>query len=329
MKVLVTGGAGYIGSHTVRELISQGYEVVVLDSLEYGNPASLLGQVRLVQGDIGDAGLLDELLQAEKFDGVLHFAGYKNPGESVAHPDKYFLNNVTKTQVLLDALIRNNTNNFIFSSSCSVFGTPQNLPATEDNNPFNPESPYAESKFMVERILKWYDRAYNFRSVSLRYFNAAGASLDGKIGEDWRVTLNLVPLVMKAAVGVAPKVQIFGTDYPTRDGSGVRDFIHVLDLAEAHVKALEFIRETGKTTAYNLGTGEGTTVKEVIAATKRISGVDFKAEEVARRPGDPVAIWADTSRAERELHWKAKYGLEEIITTAWNWHKNHPNGYES
>ena len=327
MKILVTGGAGYIGAHTVRELIGRGYEVVVVDSLEFGYVAALLGQAKFIQGNIADSALLDKVFGEEKPEAVIHFAAYKSAGESVHLPSRYFQNNVEGTRHLLDAMVKHKINYFIFSSSCSVFGTPLNLPASETNNPFNPESPYAESKFMVERMLKWYEGAYGLRSVSLRYFNAAGASLDSKIGEDWKVTLNLVPLVLKAAIGQAPKVQVFGTDYPTPDGSCIRDYIHVIDLAVAHVLSLEHVQQTNKTTAYNLGTGTGSSVKEVINTAKRITGVDFLAEEVARRAGDPVAIWADTSLAEKELGWKAQYGLEEIIQTAWNWHKSHPNGY--
>jgi len=327
VKILVTGGAGYIGAHTVRELIGRGYEVVVVDSLEFGYVAALLGQAKFIQGNIADSALLDKVFGEEKPEAVIHFAAYKSAGESVHLPSRYFQNNVEGTRHLLDAMVKHKINYFIFSSSCSVFGTPLNLPASETNNPFNPESPYAESKFMVERMLKWYEGAYGLRSVSLRYFNAAGASLDSKIGEDWKVTLNLVPLVLKAAIGQAPKVQVFGTDYPTPDGSCIRDYIHVIDLAVAHVLSLEHVQQTNKTTAYNLGTGTGSSVKEVINTAKRITGVDFLAEEIARRAGDPVAIWADTSLAEKELGWKAQYGLEEIIQTAWNWHKSHPNGY--
>ncbi|MEI7556929.1 UDP-glucose 4-epimerase GalE [Candidatus Chlorohelix sp.] len=328
MKILVTGGAGYIGAHTVRELVNRGYEVVVLDNMEYGYEKALLGQAKLVLGNIADSALLDSLFQAEKPDGVMHFAAYKNVGESVANPSKYFNNNVTGTLSLLDAMVRNNINHFIFSSSCSVYGTPQNLPASETNNPFNPESPYALSKYMVEQILKWYDHSFGLRSISLRYFNAAGASFDSKIGEDWTMSLNLVPVVLKAALGVTPKVLIFGNDYPTRDGTCVRDYIHVVDLADAHVSALAHLKATNLTTSYNLGTGEGSTVQEVVDLAKRISGVDFVAEVVPRRLGDPVGIWADTSKAEVELNWKAKYGLEEIIRTAWEWHSSHPNGYK-
>ncbi|MBN9386770.1 MAG: UDP-glucose 4-epimerase GalE [Chloroflexi bacterium] len=329
MKVLVTGGAGYIGSHTVRELVNLNHEVIVLDSLELGHPqlAQAAGASKLVQGNTADAALLDNLFSQEQIEAVIHFAAYKNAGESVTNPGKYFTNNVAGTQSLLDAMLRHNIKHFIFSSSCAIFGTPQNVPVSETNNFFNPESPYGESKLMAEKVMKWYDVAYGLKSINLRYFNAAGASLDGKLGEDWSVTLNLVPLVMKAALGKAPSVKIFGTDYPTPDGTCIRDYIHVVDLAVAHVRALEYLQEYNQSNQYNLGTGQGSSVKQVIDTTKRISGTDFKVEEVARRPGDPVAIWADSSKAERELMWKAKYDLETIIQTAYEWHKNHPEGY--
>jgi UDP-glucose 4-epimerase len=329
LKVLVTGGAGYIGSHTVRELVNLNHNVIVLDSLELGHPqlAEAAGASRLVQGNTADAALLDNLFSQEQIEAVIHFAAYKNAGESVTNPGKYFTNNVAGTQSLLDAMLRHNIKHFIFSSSCAIFGTPQNVPVSETNNFFNPESPYGESKLMAEKVMKWYDVAYGLKSINLRYFNAAGASLDGKLGEDWSVTLNLVPLVMKAALGKAPSVKIFGTDYPTPDGTCIRDYIHVVDLAVAHVRALEYLQEYNQSNQYNLGTGQGSSVKEVIETTRRISGNDFKVEEVARRPGDPVAIWADSSKAERELMWKAKYDLDTIIKTAYEWHKNHPEGY--
>jgi UDP-glucose 4-epimerase len=326
MKVLVTGGAGYIGSHTVRELLARGHEVVVLDTLERGNPQSLLNAVPLIQGDTDDGNLLDKVFSEHKPDAVMHFAAYKAPGESMAEPTKYFRNNVSGTLSLLEAMLRHDCRYIVFSSSCSVFGTPKNLPVTEDA-PFGPESVYGETKLMVETMLRWLDKTTNLRSVSLRYFNASGASLDNKIGEDWTVTANLIPLVMKAAVGKTPSVSIFGTDYPTKDGTAIRDYIHVVDLAVAHVKAIEHVAQTNESTAYNLGTGVGSTVKEVVDTTKRISGIDFKVELAARRPGDPVAIWADSSKAQRELDWKPQYNLEAIIRTAWKWHSTHPDGY--
>ena len=328
MKILVTGGAGYIGAHAVRQLIEKGYEAIVLDNLEYGHPEALLGKAKLFVGSISDTALLDKIFEEEKPEAVMHFAAYKSVGESMQKPSRYFHNNVEGTLYLLDSMVKRQIKYFIFSSTCAIFGTPENLPASETNNPFDPQSPYPESKLMVEKILKWYDHAYGLRSVCLRYFNAAGASFDGQIGEDWTMTLNLVPLVMKAAVGVTPKVQVFGSDYPTSDGTCIRDYIHVVDLAEAHVLSLQKLMQTNETTAYNLGTGKGSSVKEVIDTAKRISGVDFYVEEVDRREGDAVAIWADSSKAELELNWKAQYGLEEIIQTAWNWHKNHPKGYQ-
>ncbi len=329
MKVLVTGGAGYIGSQTVRELVNLNHEVVVLDSLELGHRelAQAAGASKLVEGNTADAALLDKLFEREQVGAVIHFAAYKNAGESVEKPGKYFTNNVAGTQSLLDAMVRHDIKHFIFSSSCAIFGTPQNVPVSETNNPLAPESPYGESKVMAEEVLKWYDVAFGLKSINLRYFNAAGASLDGKLGEDWSVTLNLIPLVMKAALGKAPSVKVFGTDYPTPDGTCIRDYIHVVDLALAHVRALEYLQQFDRSNQYNLGTGQGSSVRQVIDTTKRISGNDFKVEEVGRRPGDPVAIWADSSKAERELNWKARYDLETIIKTAYEWHKAHPDGF--
>ena len=325
MKVLVTGGAGYIGSHTVRELTARGYDVVVLDTLELGNRQSVLN-VPFVQGDIRDAARLDQIFQQEKPEGVIHFAAYKAPGESMSEPAKYFRNNVTGTLTLIETMMKHDCNALIFSSSCSIFGTPKQLPVTEDA-PFGPESVYGESKLMVETMLRWFDKISGFRSVSLRYFNASGASLDNVIGEDWTRTGNLIPLVMKAALGKSPSAKIFGTDYPTPDGTAVRDYIHVVDLAIAHVQALEYVLRTGKSTAYNLGTGIGSSVKEVVDLTKQISGIDFKVEVLPRRPGDPVAIYADNRKAQAELEWKTQYNLEDIVRTAWRWHSTHPNGF--
>lgn len=326
MKVLVSGGAGYIGSHTVRELENSGYNVVVLDSLELGHPAAVKG-TKLIKGSITDAALLDRIFQEEKPQAVMDFAAYKAAGESVADPIKYFRNNVVGPLTLLETMVKYEVPYYIFSSSCSIFGTPHNLPAGETNNPFAPESPYGESKLAVEKILGWFDRAYNLRYVALRYFNAAGAALDNSVGEDWTNTYNLIPLVMKAALGVTPSIKVFGTDYPTPDGTAVRDYIHVVDLAKAHVKALDYLRRTNASNTFNLGTGKGSSVQEVIDTALRVSQRDLKVERVARRPGDPAAIWADASRAERELGWKAEYDLETIINTAWNWHSQHPDGF--
>ncbi len=321
MKVLVTGGAGYIGSHTVYELSKSGYDVIVLDTLELGSKQAV-GDAKLYEGSITDDALLERIFTNEKPAAVIHFAAYKAPGESMLVPGKYFRTNVNGTLSLLETMVRHNVRSIVFSSSCSIFGTPQSLPVAEDA-PFHPESVYGESKLMCETLLKWYDRTLNVRYAALRYFNAAGASLDNTIGENWAYTQNLIPLVMKAAVGRAPSITVFGTDYPTPDGTGIRDYIYVVDLAVAHVKALEYIMSTDSSTAYNLGTGKGHSVQEVIDAAKRISGRNFKVEYGLRRPGDPAAIYADCSKAERELGWKAQYGLETILETAWKWHSTH------
>jgi UDP-glucose-4-epimerase GalE len=325
MKVLVTGGAGYIGSHTVRALVERDHDVVVLDTLELGSKQAV-GNVQLYQGSVTDDALLDRVFTQEKPEAVIHFAAYKAPGESMRVPGKYFRTNMGGTLSLLEAMVQHNVHPIVFSSSCSIFGTPQTLPVAEDA-PFHPESVYGESKLMCETLLKWYDQAQNIRYAALRYFNAAGASLDNAIGENWNYTQNLIPLVMKAALGSTPSITVFGTDYPTPDGTCIRDYIHVVDLAVAHVKALEYIIQTDSSTAYNLGTGKGNSVQEVIDATRRISGRDFKVEYGPRRPGDPTAIYADCSKAERELGWKTQYGLEAILETAWRWHSTHPYGY--
>lgn len=321
MRVLVTGGAGYIGSHTVRELVSRGHEVVVLDTLERSHRPAVL-PARLVQGNVTDSVLLQRLFREERFDAVMHFAAYKAPGESMQRPTAYFHNNVGGFLSLLHAMVEANIRFCIFSSSCSIFGNPAHLPVGEDAAT-HPESVYGESKLMGERLLYWFDQTHQLKSISLRYFNAAGASLDNVLGEDWTVTSNLIPLVMKAALGVVPSVKLFGTDYPTPDGTAIRDYIHVVDLAVAHVEALERLQRTSQSTAYNLGTGKGRSVREVIELTKRISGVDFRVEFAPRRPGDPAAIWADSSKAERELEWRAHYDLDTIVQTAWTWHKTH------
>jgi UDP-glucose 4-epimerase len=325
VKVLVTGGAGYIGSHTVRALRASGHNVVVIDTLERGHRQALLG-APLFQGDIANRAYLDRIFREERPEAVIHFAAYKAPGESMTEPTKYFENNVHGMLILLDVMTQHHVDSIIFSSSCSIFGAPAHLPVTEDM-PYQPESVYGETKLIGERLLKWFDVTRGLKSISLRYFNAAGASLDNVIGEDWTTTTNLIPLVMKAAVGKAPAIKIFGTDYPTRDGTAIRDYIHVVDLATAHVKALEHLVSTHSSTAYNLGRGIGYTVQEVIDTARRVSGVDFRVERVERRPGDPVAVWADNSKAERELGWQADYDLETMLRTAWNWHSTHPNGF--
>ena len=318
MTVLVTGGAGYIGAHTTRALVAAGHDVVVLDSLELGK-RSMVGKVPLVVGNIADEGLVAAVVAEHGVDSCIHFAAYKAAGESMEQPGRYFANNVGGTNALLSSLQRSGVNAVVFSSTCAVYGTPEHLPVTEET-PVHPESPYGESKLLVERILAWYEACHGLRSMRLRYFNAAGAAADGTIGEDWAMTLNLVPLAMKALLGARPPLAIFGTDYPTRDGTAIRDYIHVDDLADAHVRALEHLLGGGAGATLNLGTGTGSTVREVLAAAERAAGRPVPAEEVDRRPGDPAAIWADTKRAEALLGWRATRSLDEIVGSAWAWH---------
>jgi len=318
MKVLVTGGAGYIGSHTVHELVERGYEVVVVDTLELSDKRSVRN-VSLRAGSVTDAAFLDAVFEQEKPEAVIHFAAYKAPGESMSEPTKYFRNNVEGLVTLLDTMVHHNVRSIVFSSSCSIFGNPEHLPVTEDA-PRGPESVYGETKLMGETVLKWYDVTKRIRSSALRYFNASGASLDGSIGENWNLTHNLIPLVMKAAAGYSEAITVFGTDYATPDGTAIRDYVHVVDLGVAHVKALEQLMREDRSTTYNLGTGTGNSVQEVVTAAKRVTGVDFKVIYGPRRPGDPAAVWADCTKAEGELGWKAQYGLETILETAWRWH---------
>ncbi len=325
MTVLVTGGAGYIGSHTVRTLLAEGRKVVVLDSLEYGHRAALL-DAELVVGNVRDRALVTELCRSHGVTQVVHFAAYKAVGESMEQPDRYWLNNVAGSVDLVEAMLAAGVNEIVFSSSCSVNGNPAIVPLTEDA-PIAPESVYAETKAMVERILGWYGVTHGVRAVSLRYFNAAGASADAAIGEDWSRSQNLVPLVMKATLGKRPPVPVFGTDYPTADGTCIRDYIHVDDLSDAHIRALGYLRDGGSTVALNLGTGIGTSVFDIIHATERISGQVVPYEVAPRRAGDPVVTYADPTKVHATLGWAATRSLDDIIESAWRWHSTHPDGF--
>ena len=325
MSILVTGGAGYIGSHTVARLVEAGRDVVVVDTLELGHPAAI-GDVPLVQADVADRAAITSVIETYNVDAVIHFAAYKSVGESMADPGRYFANNVGGTNALLDALRRAGVDRFVFSSTCAVYGTVDRL-QIDETYPVRPESPYGESKALVERILAWYDLCHGTRSVSLRYFNAAGASLDASIGEDWSVSINLIPLVMKTLLGRQKRLQVYGTDYPTPDGTNIRDYVHVVDLAEAHLRAVEYLEQGGATTAVNLGTGTGSSVFDVIEAARRASGRDIEPELVSRRAGDAVALYADPARAKALLGWTARFGLDDIVTSAWRWHSTHPDGY--
>ncbi len=318
MTVLVTGGAGYIGSHTVRALTAAGRDVVVLDSLELSTADSVIG-APLVVGDIHDADVVERVCRDHGVDSLVHFAAYKSVGESMERPARYWHNNVDGTVTLIEAVLRAGVHDVVFSSSCSVYGTPPAVPVVE-TAPIAPESVYAETKATVERVLRWYEVTNGLRSMSLRYFNAAGASFDGLIGEDWTYSVNLVPLVMKAVLGAGPPVQVFGSDYPTPDGTCIRDYIHVDDLAAAHVKALDHLDAGGPSGAVNVGTGVGSSVLEVIRATESVAARPVPHEITARRAGDPVATFADPTTSRDLLGWEARHGLTEIVETAYRWH---------
>ncbi len=318
--VLVTGGAGYIGSHTVRALRAVGRDVVVLDSLELGTADAVI-DAPLVVGDITDRGLVADTCTEHGVTQVVHFAAYKSVGESMEQPSKYWRNNVAGSAELFEACLAAGAREVVFSSSCSVYGTPETVPVTEDER-IAPESVYADTKATVERMLRWYGTTHDMRSVSLRYFNAAGASFDGRIGEDWEFSINLIPVVMKALLLGDRKLQVFGDDYETPDGTCIRDYIHVEDLADAHVKALDYLAGGGDTVEVNVGTGTGSTVMDVIRTAEQVSESEVPHEIVGRRAGDPSATYADPGFAERTLGWRAEHGLDAIVRSAYDWHRS-------
>jgi len=322
MAVLVTGGAGYIGSHTVALLTQQQRDVVVLDSLELGTK-SRIGTVPFFQGNISDERLIEKICKKHDITEVIHFAAYKAVGESMEQPLRYYNNNVGGTIDLVRALLANGVERMGFSSSAAVYGNPASVPVTEDS-PLLPESVYAETKAVMERFLVSCD-AIGMRSVSLRYFNAAGASADSSIGEDWTMSQNLVPLVMKAILGFSGPLNVFGNDYPTPDGTCIRDYIHVEDLADAHIKALDYLEQGGASLACNVGTGRGTSVLEVINIAEQVSGRKVPHVVTSRRAGDPTSVYADPTLVRALLGWKANRDLRDIITSAWNWHSKIEN----
>lgn len=320
MRILVVGGAGYIGSHMTKMLVETANEVVVLDSLVSGFRDAVLGG-RLLVGDLADRALLDQVFSAHRFDGVMHFASSIQVGESVRQPAKYYRNNVANTLNLLEAMVRHGVGRLIFSSSAAIFGEPERLPIDEAH-PVRPLSPYGRSKWMVEQALADYERAYGLRYVTLRYFNAAGADPLGMLGERHKPETHLIPLVLRAASGRRRAVEIFGADYPTPDGTCIRDYVHVVDLCRAHLLALERLMDGGASGAYNLGNGSGFSVQEVIDAAQKVTGRTIAVKTAPRREGDPARLVADAARARRELCWRPVYpALETIVAHAWAWEK--------
>jgi UDP-glucose-4-epimerase GalE len=326
MRILVTGGAGYIGSHAVRLFLSRGHDVWVYDTLSAGHTAAVPAE-RLIVGDLAELPRLDHTLVTRRIEAVVHFAASALVGESVTNPSKYYQNNLVNSVQLLDALRRHGIGRFVFSSTCATYGIPLKVPITEDEKQV-PINPYGNTKLAVEHALADYARAYSWGFAALRYFNAAGASPAGDIGEDHDPESHLIPLVLQAVLGQRPAVTIFGNDYPTPDGTCIRDYIHVDDLAEAHLLALEALAP-GKHLYYNLGTGRGYSVKEVIRAAEEVTGKPVPVRDGPRREGDPPVLVAASEKVQRELGWRPRYtDLRAVVETAWNWHRSHPKGYD-
>lgn len=325
MKILITGGAGYIGSHTTAELLKQGHNITVFDNLVCGHKQSIT--CPLVIGDLLNKNEINTVFEKSNFDGVIHFAAYALAGESMNEPGKYFENNILGGLNLLEAMKKHGVNKIIFSSTCAQYGFPEKLPVTEEEDK-KPVSVYGESKLMFETILQWYDSLFGIKNICLRYFNACGASLDGSIGEDHDPETHIIPIAIQTALGQREKFVIFGNDYKTPDGTNIRDYVHVLDLADAHIRALVYLAGDNESNFFNVGTGTGYSNKEIIEMVKEISGVDFPVETGPRRSGDPDAVYADNTKIKKALSWEPKYSdLETIIKTSWNWHKTHPQGY--
>lgn len=326
MRIFVTGGAGYVGSHTVRRLVAAGHDVTVFDNLVAGHEQAVDPKAAFVKGDLADRQRLIELLAGGRFDAVIHFAAFLNVGESVEQPLMYYRNNVVNTLHLLEAMQLGGVKRLVFSSTCAVFGVPERLPIVEDL-PKAPINPYGATKLTVERMLQDSATAWGLGAVALRYFNASGASADARIGEDHSPELHLIPLILQVALGQRESIKVFGTDYPTPDGTCIRDYIHVDDLASAHQLAIEGLKP-GVFEAFNVGTGSGASVREVIDACRRITGHAIPAVEQPRRPGDPPSLYADPSLLKGRLGWKPQYAsIEPIVKTAWEWHRTHPNGF--
>lgn len=327
MAVLVTGGAGYIGSHAVAALQERGEKIVIIDNLQQGHREALLGG-KLYEGDLRDAAFMDTVFQEnDDIDAVIHFAANSLVGESMKDPGKYYHNNVFGTLCLLEKMNEYNVRKIVFSSTAATYGEPENVPIDEYDRTL-PTNAYGETKLAMEKMMKWFDVAHNIKFVSLRYFNAAGAHESGKIGEDHSPETHLIPIVLQAALGQRPHISVFGEDYDTPDGTCIRDYIHVSDLADAHVLAVDRLRTGADSSVYNLGNGTGFSVKEVIDIARAVTGKEIPAVMEARRAGDPAVLVASSDRARQELAWNPKRNkLEDIIKSAWSWHEANPNGY--
>jgi len=326
MRVLVTGGAGYVGSHVVLASIQAGHEPVVLDSLVKGHEQAILGG-KFVQADVTEGGTVQQIMDREGIEAVIHLAADSLVGESVIHPGKYFRQNIFGGLVLLEAMRACGVKYLVFSSTAAVYGEPESVPIREDHATV-PTSPYGFSKLTMEGMMSWFDRAHGLRYASLRYFNAAGNEPGGRIGEDHRPETHLIPIVLQAALGLRPAVELYGTDYPTPDGTCIRDYIHVMDLATAHLLALAALAAGGESRIYNLGNGQGYSNRQVIATASAVTGKEIPFHPAARRPGDPAILVAGSDRIRTDLGWKPQYPeLDRIIGTAWQWHREHPRGF--
>ena len=322
MKIFVTGGAGYIGSICVEELLNAQYEVAVFDNLSEGHRAALDSRAEFVEGDLEDRTLLDQTLRRVRPEAVMHFAGSALVPESMTNPTKYFRNNVSNGINLLEACVAADVRKIVFSSTCAIFGVPEQIPITEDASK-NPMNPYGESKLMFEKVLHWYHKQHGLDYVCLRYFNASGAT--GEFGEHHRNETHLIPNVLKVALGQRSHVEMFGSDYPTPDGTCIRDYIHIVDLASAHILAVQFAGSD----VFNLGSGDGYSVKQVIETARKVTGHKIPVVEKPRRPGDPPKLVGDSTKIRKKLNWKPRFdSLEAIIASAWQWHRQHPRGYE-
>lgn len=327
MSILVLGGAGYIGSHTVKELLAAGYETVVVDTLEKGHKEAVDKRSRLYMGDLRDEDLMDKVFTENEIDGVIDFAAYSLVGESVAHPAKYYENNVNGMILLLKYMKKHNVDKIVFSSTAATYGEPKNIPILE-TDPTIPTNPYGETKLSIEKMLKWYGAAYGIRYVALRYFNVAGAHESGEIGEDHQPETHLIPLVLETALGKREHIEIYGDDYDTPDGTCIRDYIHVTDLAAAHILALEKLMNGGDSSVYNLGNGKGFSNKEIVETARKVTGKEIPLQYGERRAGDPSTLVASSEKIIKELNWQPRFNtLDQIIESAWKWHSGHPTGY--